>query len=368
MGAYLIRRILQAVPVVFLIAVISFSLMQAAPGGPQNAFVRNPRITAQQIDDWLARWCLEREADAAATLREFGGWLGVWNCKDGTGFLSAQGLPNFLPEFLGGGDNGVIHGDFGFSIHSGRPVLDLITERMPATFLLMGTAFIIWVTIAILLGVIAAVKRYSLFDQGVTMFSYIFYSLPTFWLGLILIYFFAVTLHWVPSQGIVDPREAPATFNTPAYWEGFWADPVPNILDIARHMILPVVTLVAVSIAADSRFVRSSMLDTLSQDFVRTARAKGAPRRTVVFHHAFRNALLPIITSISLQIAFLFSGAVVTETIFSWPGMGRLYIEGVNNRDYFLLMGILLIASVFVVIMNIVADVIYALADPRIRY
>ncbi len=330
--------------------------------------MRNPHISAEQIDQWLARWCLERSDDPGATLREFGGWLGVWNCESGGGFFSEQGMPNFLPQFLGGGDNGVLHGDFGYSINSGRPVLDMIFERVPATLVLMGTAFVIWVSIAIVLGVIAAVKRYSLFDQSVTFFSYVFYSLPTFWLGLILIYFFAVTLHWFPSQGIVDAREAPGAFNTPAYWTGFWAEPVPNLLDIARHLFLPVVTLVAVSIAADSRFVRSSMLDTLSQDYVRTARAKGAPRRTVVFTHAFRNALLPIITSVSLQIAFLFSGAVVTETIFSWPGMGRLYIEGVNNRDYFLLMGILLITSMLVVIMNIVADMIYAFADPRIRY
>jgi len=140
------------------------------------------------------------------------------------------------------------------------------------------------------------------------------------------------------------------------------------MLDIAQHLVLPVATLVAVSIAADSRFVRSSMLDTLGQDYVRTARAKGLPRRRVVFRHAFRNALLPIITAVSLEIAFLFSGAIVTETIFSWPGMGRLFFEGITDRDYFLLMGIVLIGSVFVVVMNLVADVIYAVADPRIRY
>jgi peptide/nickel transport system permease protein len=129
-----------------------------------------------------------------------------------------------------------------------------------------------------------------------------------------------------------------------------------------------VITLVAVSVAADSRFVRTAMLDTLSQDYVRTARAKGLTRRRVVFRHAFRNALLPVLTAVTLEIAFLFSGAIVTETIFSWPGMGRLYFEGVNTRDYFLLMGIVFIGSLFVVFMNLVADVIYAITDPRIRY
>jgi peptide/nickel transport system permease protein len=367
MAEYVVRRVLQAIPVIFIIAIVSFLLMQQAPGGPQAAFNQNPRISAAQVDQWLARWCLERNPDIVGTLREFAGWLGVWNCEGG-GFFSAQGMPNFLPTFLGGGDNGVIHGDFGYSITSGRPVLDMILERIPATMILMGTAFLIWVSLAIVLGVIAAVKRYSLFDQGVTFFSYVFYSLPTFWLGLVLIYVFAVTLHWFPTQGIVDPRAAPAAFNTPAYWQGFWEDPWTQVLDIARHLVLPVITLVAVSVAADSRFVRSSMLDTLSQDYVRTARAKGLPRRRVIFRHAFRNAMLPILTTVTLEIAFLFSGAIVTETIFSWPGMGRLYYEGVTGRDYFLLMGILLISSVIVVVMNLVADVVYAWADPRIRY
>jgi peptide/nickel transport system permease protein len=364
---FIVRRLLQAIPVIFLITVVSFMLMEQAPGGPAAQFNGVPRITVEQVDAWLERWCLERNPDIVGVAREYLGWLGVWNCKTDS-LLSAQGLPNVLPAGLGGGDNGVLHGDFGFSITTGQPVLEMITERVPATLVLMLTAFVIWVGIAIVLGVIAAVKRYSLFDNGVTLFSYIFYSLPTFWLGLILIYFFAVQLKWFPSQGIVDARNAPGAFNTERYWTGFWEDPMPNILDIGRHLVLPVITLVAVSVAGDSRFVRSSMLDVLSQDYVRTARAKGLPRRRVVFHHAFRNAMLPILTTMSLQIAFLFSGAIVTETVFSWPGMGRLYFEGVTDRDYFLLMGILLISSILVVLMNIVADVLYALADPRIRY
>jgi peptide/nickel transport system permease protein len=366
-AVFITRRLLQAIPVIFLISVVSFLLMEQAPGGPASQFNGVPRITEEQVDAWLTRWCLERNPDIVGVMREYAGWLGVWNCETNS-ILSEQGLPNFLPAALGGGTNGVLHGDFGFSLKTGEPVLDMIVERIPATLVLMLTAFVIWVSIAIVLGVIAAVKRYSLFDNGVTLFSYVFYSLPTFWLGLILIYIFAVELKWLPSQGIVDARDAPGAFNTSRYWDGFWRDPVPNLADIGRHLILPVITLVAVSVAADSRFVRSSMLDTLSQDYVRTARAKGLPRRRVVFHHAFRNAMLPILTTMSLQIAFLFSGAIVTETVFSWPGMGRLYFEGVTDRDYFLLMGILLISSVLVVLMNIVADVLYAFADPRIRY
>ncbi len=320
---FITSRILQAIPVLVLISLVSYGLMALAPGGPQAQFNQNPRITQEQIDEWLRSWCLEREPDAVGIVRQYLGWLGVYNCETQS-LLSEQGLPNVLPTALGAAPTASFTG-LRFSIQSGRAVLHHITERIPATVILMVTALMITLTIAVTVGVIAAVKRYSLFDQGATLFSYIFYSLPTFWLGLILIYIFAVTLHWFPSQGIVDPREAPGAFNTPAYWKGFWADPLPNVLDIARHLVLPVMTLVAVSIAADSRFVRTSMLDTLSQDYVRTARAKGLPRRRVVFRHAFRNAMLPIITAVSLEIAFLFSGAIVTETIFSWPGMGRLF-------------------------------------------
>jgi peptide/nickel transport system permease protein len=375
MGAYIIRRVLQAVPVIVLIAIVSFGLMMAAPGGPAAQFQQNPRMGDRDIERYLARWCLERHPTPFGVFRTFGGWLGIINCenRDPTGqnpmaeFFTAEGNLNVLPGFLGGGNNGILKGDFGLSMSTNRPVVDLIWERTPATLLLMSVSFVLWAAIAVVLGTIAAVKRYSIYDQTVTAFSYIFYSLPTFWLGLMLIYLFAITLGLFPTQGIVDPR-APGAWNTPQFWEGFWKDPLRWGGDIARHLVLPVVTLVAVNIAADSRYVRASMLDTLNQDYVRTARAKGLPRRTVVFRHAFRNALLPVITNWALAVAFLFSGAIVTETVFSWPGMGRLYIEAINARDYFLVMGVLFIGSVLVVIMNLVADVIYAWADPRIRY
>jgi peptide/nickel transport system permease protein len=375
MAAYIIRRVLQAVPVIVLIAIVSFGLMMAAPGGPAAQFNQNPRISIVEVERYLARWCLERHPTLPGTFRTFGGWLGILNCerRDPTGqdafaeFFTEEGNLNVLPGFLGGGDNGILHGDFGLSMAANRPVTTLIWERVPATVVLMTVSFLLWASIAVVLGTIAAVKRYSIYDQTVTAFSYIFYSLPTFWLGLMLIYLFAITLGWFPTQGIIDTR-APGGWNTPQYWAGFWADPIRWGGDIARHLVLPVVTLVAVNIAADSRYVRSAMLDTLNQDYVRTARAKGLPRRTVIFRHAFRNALLPVITNWALAVAFLFGGAIVTETVFSWPGMGRLYIEAINNRDYFLVMGVLFIGSILVVLMNLVADVIYAWADPRIRY
>jgi peptide/nickel transport system permease protein len=366
MSKYIIRRVLGLIPLLFGIVLVSFSLMKLAPGGPEAQFNQNPRVTEAQIDAWLERWCIDRNAGPLGVVREFGGWLGVYNCETESLF-SEQGGLNVLPPQLGGGTNGIIKGDLGLSISAGRAVSDMIVERIPATLILTTTALIIWVALAVILGVIAAVRRYSLFDQILTFFSYVFYSLPTFWLGLMFIYLFAVLWRVLPPQGIVSPREFPL-FNTPGFWEAFGQRPVEAIVDIGRHMILPVTVLVLVSIAADSRFVRASMLETLNQDYVRTARAKGLPQRQVYMKHAFRNAMLPVVTNVGLELPFLFSGAIVTETIFSWQGMGLLFINGVNDRDYFVLMGLILITSTLVVVFNLVADVVYAVVDPRIRY
>lgn len=366
MSKYILRRSLGLIPLLLGIVLISFTLMKLAPGGPQTQFNQNPRVTEEQIEAWLARWCLERTPTPLSIVREFGGWFGIYNCETDS-FLSESGGLNFLPTALGGGDNGIIHGDLGLSIVSAQPVVDVIAERIPATVILTSVALVLWVTFAILLGVVAAVKRYSVFDQVVTFLAYIFYSLPTFWLGLMFIFFFSVTLRWFPPQGIVSARDWPP-FNTPQYWEAFGMDPLAAILDIGSHLILPVTVLVLVNIAGDSRFVRASMLESLNQDYVRTAKAKGLKRNTVIMKHTFRNAMLPVVTNIALNLPFLFSGAIVTETIFSWKGMGLLFIEGVNARDYFLLMGLILITSTLVVVANLVADVVYAIVDPRIRY
>ncbi len=370
MTKYIVRRAIALLPLLFGIILLSFMLMKLAPGGPQAQFQGNKRITQEQIDAWLRRWCLSRETTPITIAKEFGGWFGILNCgrdRFPDVFFSDQGGLNFLPAGLGGGTNGVIHGDLGFGITSGRPVTDLILERIPATLLLTTTALILWVGIAILLGVYAAVHRYSLFDQTVTFLSYVFYSLPTFWFGLILIFTFGVSLRILPTGGIVTPR-AWSPFNTPQFWTQFGANPLGAMVDIGRHLILPVITLVAVSIAGDSRFVRASMLESLNQDYVRTAKAKGLGSRAVIGKHAFRNALLPIVTNVALELPFLFSGAIVTETIFTWPGMGRLFIESINGSDYFVLMGLLLVTSILVLLANLMADVIYAIVDPRIRY
>jgi ABC-type dipeptide/oligopeptide/nickel transport system permease component len=376
MVKFIIRRSIGLLPLLLGVVVISFLLMRAAPGGPQVALAGIKSLTDQDREAWLRRWCLQQinatdplPVQLGKISLEFGGWLGVINCDNegGQAFFSEQGNLNFLPGFLGGGDNGIIHGDLGSSIKAGRPVTEVISERIPATLILTTTALILWVGIAILLGTYAAVHRYSLFDQVVTFFAYVFYSLPTFWLGLMLIFFFGVALGLVPTGGIITTRDWPP-FNTPQYWEAFGQDPLGAITDIGRHLILPVATLVAVNIAADSRFVRASMLESLGQDYVRTAKAKGLPGRSVIGKHAFRNAMLPVVTNVALELPFLFSGAIVTETIFTWPGMGRLFIDSVGARDYFVLMGLLLVTSIFILLANLLADVLYAVVDPRIRY
>jgi peptide/nickel transport system permease protein len=369
MTKFIIRRSIGLIPLLFGAVVISFLLMRAAPGGPQAALAGIKSITEADRDAWLQRWCLQGEVTPVNLLIEFGGWVGVLNCANQglEAFISDQGGLNFLPTFLGGGENGILHGDLGLSIKAGRPVTDVIIERIPATLILTSVALVLWVGIAVLIGTYAAVHRYSLFDQLMTFFAYVFYSLPTFWLGLMLIFFFGVTLGLFPTGGIITTRDWPP-FNTPQYWEAFGEDPLAAVVDIGRHLVLPVFTLVVVNIAADSRFVRASMLESLNQDYVRTAKAKGLGDRIVVGKHAFRNAMLPVVTNVALELPFLISGAIVTETIFTWPGLGRLFIDSVGSRDYFVLMGLLLVSTVFILLANLLADVLYGIVDPRIRY
>jgi peptide/nickel transport system permease protein len=366
---FIIRRLLGLIPLFLGVILLSFALLVAAPGGPAGAVVNNPRLTPEMKEQWLAAWCLEDSKDPAAILRMFGGWSGILNCEnDGfDAFFSEQGGLNILPAFLGGGANGLFHGDLGKSLDTGRPVMDMVWERLPATLILTVTALLIWVSVAILIGVYAAIRRYSAFDQGMTLMSYVLYSLPTFWLGLMLIFLFGPALHLLPTGGVVDARDWPA-FGSPQFWAAAVQRPVEASVDIGRHLILPVVTLVAVNIAADSRFVRASMLEALGQDFVRTAKAKGLAPRVVVGKHALRNAMLPVVTNVALELPFLVSGAIVTETIFSWPGTGRLFIESVGERDYYVLMALIILTSLVILIANLIADVVYAIIDPRIRY
>jgi peptide/nickel transport system permease protein len=363
MARYLVRRLIQAIPVVIGITIVSYAIMVSAPGGPLSKFAQNPKMTPELRARLIKAWGLDQPIPI-----QYCRWVGLCDPdQDGVALLRSGGVPNFLPTGLGGGDNGLLHGDLGFSLDSGEDVGTRIGHAALPTLLLAGSAFLIWVGLAILIGVLAAVRRYSLFDQVATIFAYVGNAIPTFWLGIMLILIFGVSLKWLPISGMVDTRLSPA-FGTEDYWGYFGAHPIGAVIDIGRHLILPVVTLVMVSLAGDSRFVRASMLEALGQDYVRTARAKGLPNRVVTFRHALRNALLPVVTNIGLEIPFLFTGALVTESIFSWPGIGKLTIDATRNFEYTLLMGVLLFTSMIVVLANILADVLYAVVDPRIKY
>jgi peptide/nickel transport system permease protein len=373
MTKFVIRRILQAIPVLFGITVVVYGILLAAPGGPTAKFANNPKMTEEQKLKFKKAWGLDQPIPI-----QYCRWMGFCNPEvDGTflgslptlpAFIGPSGLPNFLPTFMSGATNGVFHGDLGYSINSGESVSDRITRAALPTFILAGTALVVWVSVAIVLGVYAAIHRYSLFDNAATVFSYVGYAMPTFWLGIMLIFIFSGPgLNILPAGGMTETRVSPP-FGSDQYWAYFGQQPLKALGDVGRHLILPLITLVVVNIAGDSRFVRASMLETLGMDYVRTAKAKGLPQRVVNFKHALRNALLPVITNIGLEIPFLFTGAIVTETIFSWPGIGKLTIDATREFDYPILMGVLLVTSVLVVFANLLADIAYGIVDPRIQY
>lgn len=262
------------------------------------------------------------------------------------------GLDDPLPVQYLNWLRGVVTGDWGVSYNTGRPVLEAIGERIPTTLLVTGLALLVSLLIAIPVGIYAATRQYSVFDYICTGASFAGLATPSFWFGLMLLYVFTFQLGWLPSSGLVDLR---------AQYEGF-----DKVLDMAAHLVMPVTVLALVSVAGLTRYVRSSMLEVLSQDYVRTARGSGLPERIVVWEHAFKNAAIPLVTITVLTIPELFLGAVITESIFGLPGMGRLFVESANLRDYPVLLGILMIASLLVVAANLLADLLYGWLDPRI--
>lgn len=316
MGRYVVRRLLQALPLLVAISAISFAILRLTPGGPLSAYEGDPNFT---------------DADRFRLEQAFG---------------LDQPLPlqylSWLGEFL--------KGDWGYSFAAHQPVLGLIGERLPNTLYLMGTVFLVVLALAIPIGVLSAVRQYSWFDHVVTGTTFAFLSTPTFWLGLLLIIAFGLELRWLPLGGIDTPGR------------GF--DP----LDRLRHLVLPVATIALVQLGSHVRYLRASMLETIGQDFMRTARAKGLGERTVVLRHGLKNAAIPLVTVIALDVPELFVGALVTEQIFGWPGMGRLFWDAATRSDYPVLMGILTVSSALIVLANLAADVVYGYLDPRIRY
>ena len=316
MASFILNRLWQSLILIAGVSVIGFGLMELAPGGPLAVYTLNPTVTSQDIERIKVIFGLDQPAYV-----QYLKWAG-----------------NFLA------------GNWGYSFFGGRPVAGIVLERIPATLLLMCTSLSLAMVIGVAVGMLGAVRRYSVFDYLATTWAMLALSLPTFWFGLVAIYIFAVQLGWFPAGGI-----------------GTLGGEGGGILDMLRHLVLPAGILALVLVAQWSRYARSAMLEVLNQDFMRTARAKGLSGRRVLFQHGFRAALVPLVTLMGLQLPLLLGGALVTETVFSWPGMGLLFVNSLSARDYPVLMAILMLSAVAVVLGNLLADVLNALIDPRIK-
>jgi peptide/nickel transport system permease protein len=312
---YAIRRAIQAIPLLIGISFAAFVLLRLAPGGPMAVYAQNPSMT---------------EADMRRIERILGldQPIHVQYIKWATGMAT---------------------GNLGFSYRTGRPVGEIILERVPATLVLMAAAYVIAITLGLVTGIVSATRRRSFFDYVATVGAMVGLSVPTFWFGLVVIIVFAAMLHWIPSGGI-------ATLGVPF-----------SLQDRLLHLIGPALVLGLWMTATWSRYTRSSMLEVVGQDYIRTAQAKGLRPRTILFRHTLRNALIPLVTLAGLEFRNLFGGALVTETVFSWPGVGRLYLDSLNYQDYSVILGLLLFTSVMVLVGSLLADLAYAVVDPRIR-
>jgi peptide/nickel transport system permease protein len=316
MGGYIVRRILQAIPMLVGISFAGFVLLRLAPGGPMAIYAQNPNMT---------------EADMRRIER-------------------LLGLDEPIHVQYVNWASGMATGNMGYSYRTGRPVTDIIVERIPATVQLMGLSYLIAITLGLATGIISALRRYSLFDYLATTGAMVGLSVPTFWFGLLVIIVFAAGLHWIPSGGM-------STLGMPF-----------SLQDRLLHLVGPASVLGLWMTATWSRYTRSSVLEVVGQDYIRTAHAKGLPNRLVLTRHTLRNGMIPLITLGGLEVRNLFGGALVTETVFSWPGIGRLYIDSLNYQDYSVILGLLLCTSVMVLIGSLLADILYAVADPRIGF
>jgi peptide/nickel transport system permease protein len=322
MGLYILKRLALMIPVLLGITIISFGVMKLAPGDPVSLVTDlNPNMNKEAIERIRAYYGLDEPVYV-----QYAKWL-----------------------------KSMLMLDFGKSFASdSRPVIDKIMERIPITLLINVLSMILILTVAIPLGVMSAVKQNSLFDKGTTVFVFIGFAIPTFWLALLLMILFGVKLEWLPISGM----------RSLTYAELSGPE---KVLDVAQHLILPVFVSAFGGLAGMSRYMRSNMLEVIRQDYITTARAKGLDERTVIFKHALRNALLPVITLMGLSVPGLIGGSVIFETIFAIPGMGQLFYQSVMSRDYPTVMGILVIGAVLTLLGNLLADVMYSVADPRIR-
>ncbi len=357
MSKFILRRLIQAIPTFFGITILSYALMLGAPGGPVAALTFNPRMTPQERDAFAARLGVNDPLPV-----QYLRWLigDDWMRWDTNGDGIAD--HSFLLPLDADGDGvpeppgqrlGILRGDFGISFFQPRPVLNIIVERIPATFELGISALIISIIIGVPVGILAAIGRGGSFDNITRVLAVLFNAVPGFWLGLIVILFFGATLHVLPMGSQC------ATTLTGV---------CPPIYKRLNYLILPALVLAAGPIASYSRFMRASMLETISKDYIRTAQAKGLSSRVVWFKHGARNALLPLATFLGLAIAGILGGAPVIETIFSWPGLGRLTVSAVVQQDYPIVMATVIITAATTLFGLILTDILYAYIDPRIRF
>ncbi|MFQ3645820.1 MAG: ABC transporter permease [Anaerolineae bacterium] len=323
MTTYILRRISQSIIVVIGVTLLSFISLHLA-GDPTYLYV-SERASSEEI--------------AAARI--------------------ALGFDRPLPEQYLSFVSGMLRGDLGTSLRSRQPAANMVLERLPATLELTIFALVLAISLAIPIGIISATKRGTPLDSGIMLFAMFGQSIPSFWLGIMLILFVGLTLRWLPISGYV-PVLQPML-------NGDFATAIDNLPNALRHLILPGITIATFSLSRNARLVRSAMLEVLNQDYVRTARAKGLSGRVVVFRHAFRNALIPVVTILGLEFGFLLSGVVVTETVFSWPGVGRLVFNAITQRDIPVVQASVVIFSLVFVTLNLIVDLLYAQLDPRIR-
>ncbi len=342
MTRYIIRRLLQAIPLLLFISIMIFVLANAM-GDPLASFGGRRRIRSSDRERLTRQLGLDKPITVQYVVWLIGNdWMDI--DLDGDGVAEVKGSRK-----------GVLRGDWGKSFMEKRPVSKLIAERLPNTLLLMLVSEIVIIIFSLIIGIYSALKQYTVTDHAITGLSFIGYSMPIFWIALMLMYLLAVKfkqwgLPYFPTVGKYDLSVG------------------PTIEQVAWHMVLPVASISIISIAAYTRYIRSSMLEVINEDYIRTARAKGLTERTILFRHALKNASLPLITLIGLDLPLLLSGAVLTESIFAWPGMGRLFWNAAQDTDIPVLMGVLMLISVAVVVFQIITDIVYTFLDPRIHY
>jgi peptide/nickel transport system permease protein len=321
MLAYIVRKILLAVPLVLGVITLTFLLVEASPGDASDRFF-TPETPPEVREYVMQKWGLDQPAHVR--------------------YVKMMG--------------NLLTGNFGRSIAQERPVFDIIKEALPNTLMLSTVDLVVVMIVGMTLGIFQAVRQYSVLDSVLSIGSLFFYSMPEFWLALMLMLLFGVKFPILPISGLVDPIMHDSMSTSGQLWDRF------------RHLVLPGMALGVAQSAAMARYMRSSLLEVIRQDYIRTAQAKGLRESTVIIKHALRNALLPIITIVALSMPYLFSGSVLVEIIFAWPGMGRLIVSSIFTQDTPLIIACFFVYAILIVTANLIADILYAIADPRIRY